>query len=395
METGILNGIRVLDFTRVLAGPYATRCLADAGAEVVKVQSKRTVGGAESNISGYFNTWNRNKRSITLDLSFEGAREIALELTAISDVVIENFSPRVMANWGLGYENLKAVRPDLIMVSMSGMGQTGPWKDCVAFGPTVQSLGGLTYLTSYSPDLPVGIGYSYADQISGLYGALAVLAALEYRDRTGKGQYIDLSEYEAASGLIGTALLDVFANHRNTMPQGNRSGDLPAAPYGCYPCLGNDRWCVIAVYDEVQWQALCNVMGQPDWAEEDRFSTLAKRKAHAEALDERLGRWTYQKTAQTIVRRLQEAGIPAGVVQHAKDLADDSQALARGFYVNLTHPVLGDTLSDRSPIVSQEDSTANWKAAPPLGEDNRYVYMELLGFTEEKLSSYMEKGIIG
>lgn len=176
----ILSGLRVLDFTWVLAGPYATRILADFGAEVIKVQSKKTARGAESNLTGYFNTWNRNKRSITLDMSYPEAKEIVLKLMEISDVVIENFSTRVMANWGLNYERLKEVRPNLIMVSISGMGQTGPWKDFVAFGPTLHALSGLTYLTSYNKDSPIGLGYSYADPIAGLYAALAILAALEY-----------------------------------------------------------------------------------------------------------------------------------------------------------------------------------------------------------------------
>jgi len=238
MDTEILSGMRVLDFTRVLAGPYATRILADFGAEVIKVQSKKTANGAESNTSSYFTTWNRNKRSITLDMSYPEAREIALRLTAISDVVTENFSPRVMLNWGLDYKRLKEVRADLIMVSMSGMGQTGPWKDFVAFGPTIQALSGITYLTSFSKDSPTGLGYSYADHIAGLYAVFAVLAALEYRDRTGRGQYIDLSEYEAMCTLMGPALLDVSVNSEDVLPQGNRSGYIPAAPYGCYRCSG-------------------------------------------------------------------------------------------------------------------------------------------------------------
>ncbi len=165
INQGILRGVRVLDFTWMLAGPYATRLLADFGAEVIKVQSRKTAKGAESNLSGYFNTWNRNKRSITLDMSFPGAGEMVLRLAAISDVVIENFSPRVMSNWGLDYEMLRQVRPNLIMVSMSGMGRTGPWRDFVAFGPTLQALSGLTYLTSFTQDSPVGLGYSYADPI--------------------------------------------------------------------------------------------------------------------------------------------------------------------------------------------------------------------------------------
>ena len=395
MNKEILSGLRVLDFTRVLAGPYATRILADFGAEVIKIQLKKTASGAESNTSGYFNTWNRNKRSITLDMSYPEAREIALKLTAISDVVIENFSPRVMSNWGLNYKKLKEVRPDLIMVSMSGMGQTGPWKDFVALGPTIQALSGLTYLSSFNEYSPMGLGYSYADTVAGLYATLAVLVALEYRDRKGIGQYIDLSEYEAVCTLIGPTFLDIFVNHRDVLPQGNQSDHILAAPYGCYKCLGTDRWCVIAVFNETEWQALSKVMGNPGWSQEERFSTLSKRKKQAEELDELLGQWTVKHTAEELVRLLQEAGVPAGVVQNAEDLAGDPQLRARDYFVQLEHPVLGSTISDASPIRFTDSTTANWKAAPLLGEDNRYVYIDLLCLKESELSSYLEKGIVG
>jgi crotonobetainyl-CoA:carnitine CoA-transferase CaiB-like acyl-CoA transferase len=394
MSQGILNGLRILDFTWVLAGPYVTRILADFGAEVIKIQSKKTSRGAESNLTGYFNTWNRNKRSATLDMSYPEAKEIILKLTKISDVVIENFSPRVISNWGLGYERLKEVKPDLIMLSMSGMGQTGPWKDFVAFGPTIQALSGLTYLTSFTQDSPLGLGYAYADVIAGLYAAFAVLAALGYRDKTGKGQYIDLSEYEAICTLMGPALLDVSVNHKDIFPQGNRSEDIQAAPYGCYPCRGMDRWCVIAVFNEIEWENLCTIMGRPDWAKEERFSDLSRRKENKEDLDKFLEQWTLQYIPEEVVNRLQKAGVSAGVVQNAEDLANDPHLIARDFFVQLEHPVLGKTLSDASPIKFKETSRVEWKAAPLLGEDNRYVYMELLGFTEEELSSYIENGII-
>lgn len=395
MNKEILSGLRVLDFTRVLAGPYATRILADFGAEVIKIQSKKTARGAESNTSGYFTTWNRNKRSITLDMSYPEAREIALRLTAISDVVIENFSPRVMSNWGLNYERLKEVRPDLIMVSMSGMGQTGPWKDSVALGPTIQALSGLTYLSSFNEDSPMGLGYSHADTIAGLYAVLAVLAALEYREGKGIGQYIDLSEYEAVCTVMGPTFLDILANQKDVLPQGNQSDHVPAAPYGCYRCLGADRWCVIAVFNEVEWQALCEVMGNPNWSQEERFSTLSKRKKHAEELDELLGRWTGKHRAEELVCLLQEAGVPAGVVQSAEDLAGDPHLKARDYFVELEHQVQGNKISEASPIKFTDSTTADWRAAPLLGEDNRYVYIELLGLRERELSSYIERGIVG
>jgi crotonobetainyl-CoA:carnitine CoA-transferase CaiB-like acyl-CoA transferase len=395
MNENPLSGLRVLDFTWMLAGPYATRIFADFGAEVIKVQSRKTARGAESNPTGYFNTWNRNKRSIALELSHTEAREIVLKLTAKSDVVIENFSPRVMPNWGLDYEKLKEVKPDLIMLGMSAMGQGGPWKDYVAFAPTLHALSGLTHLTSLEKRSPLGPGYAYADIVAGLYGAFAVLAALEYRDGTGQGQYIDLSEYEAICTLMGPSLLDASVNEKEIQPQGNCPDYITAAPYGCYKCSGKDRWCVIAVSGEEEWQSLSRVLGHPDWTKEKKFSTAAKRKESRKELDEILTKWTTQHTAEEVVNLFQEAGISAGVVQNAEDLSKDPQLMARNFFVELEHPVLGKTISDRSPIRFEEDLTVDWKAAPQLGEDNRYVFLELLGFTERELANYMERGIIG
>ncbi len=390
-----LSGLRVLDFTWMLAGPYATRIFADFGAEVIKVQSKKTARGAEANLTGYFNQWNRNKRSITLDMVYPEAREAVLKLTAKSDVVIENFSPRVIANWGLDYERLQQVKPDLIMLSMSAMGQGGPWKDYVAFGPTLQALSGLTSLTAFEKDAPLGLGYAYADIVAGLYAALAVLAALEHRDRTGQGQYIDLSEYEAICTLMGPSLLNASVNDKEILPHGNCPGHIVAAPYGCYPCSGTDRWCVIAVFNEEEWQSLCRILGRSDWAIEERFATVARRKENRKELDELLSKWTTQHTPEEVVRLLQEAGISAGVVQHAEDLSRDPQLMAGEFFIQLQHPVLGKTVADRSPIRFEEDATVGWKAAPLLGEDNRYVFAELLGLTESELFYYAEKEIIG
>ena len=390
----LLKGLRVLDFTRVLAGPYTTRLLADFGAEVIKIQSERTMRGEESFRSAYYRTWNRNKRSITLNMGHPEARRIVLALAAESAVVAENFSPRVMANWGLGYEILREVRPELIMISLSAMGHSGPWRDYVAFGPTIQALCGLTYLTAYDEYSPLGPGYAYADAVAGLYGGLAVLAALEHRDRTGQGQYIDLSQFEALCTLLGPFLLDEQANHREIIPGGNRPSHIRAAPYGCYRCTGDDRWCAIAACDEGQWQALCRVMGRPAWTGESRFSTLAGRRLQAAELDRRIEAWTDRQEAGELVRRLQKEGVPAGVVRTAEDLAADPQLVERGFFVPLEHPVLGRTITDGQPIRFRNEPPPSWKAAPLPDEDNRYVYRELLGMTEAELADLIARGVI-
>ncbi len=395
MSDDILKDIRILDFTRVLAGPYATRILADFGAEVIKVQSRKTAVGAENNNEGYFKTWNRSKRSVTLDMSFDKAREIVLDLTDKCDVVIENYSSRVMSNWGLDYRRLKEKRPDLIMLSMSGTGHTGPWKDYVAFGPTVQSLGGLTWLTSFDKEDPIGPGGSYADLISGLYGAMAVLGALEYRDKTGEGQHIDLSEYEAIASVTGPALLEACLGHVDKFSGGNQSEHVQAVPHGCYRCLGTDRWCVIAVYGDREWNRLCTIFGYPELAGDKRFSTIQDRKINAKELNELLGEWTKQYAPEEIVPLLQESGIHSAIVQNADDLANDAHLKERNFFVRLNHEKFGDTVSDRSPIRFADSPDICRKAAPLLGEDNQYVFKTLLGLTETEFSEYVGKGIIG
>ena len=395
MKEGILRGLRVLDLTRVVAGPFTTRTLADFGAEVIKIQTEKTATGAEANATGYFNAWNRNKKSITLNLNHGEARGLFCRLVAISSIVVENFTPRVMANWGLTYEKLKEVKPDIIMLSMSGLGQTGPGKDFVAYGPTLQSLGGLTYLTSFSPEEPLGLGYSYADPIFGVYGAISILGALEYREKTGAGGHIDLSGLEAVCTLIGPELLDAATNKRDVLPAGNYPGYGQAAPYGCYRCRGTDRWCVIALSREEAWQSLCRIAGHPEWSRDERFFTAAQREKNRQELDALLASWTRNIAAEEVVQLLQEAGVPAGVVQDAADLASDPQLQARDFFTTLEHSLLGKITSDTYPFQLPDCHPKEWKAAPLLGEDNDYVFHELLGLGTEEISRLKEKGIIG
>ena len=394
MQPAILQGLRVVDLTRIVAGPFTTRMLADFGAEVIKVQSAKMATGIESNTTPYFCAWNRNKRSITLDMDYPEAREILLDLVKISDIVVENFSPRVMSNWDLDYPTLSKSNERLIMLSMSAAGQNGPWKDFVAYGPTVQSLGGLTYLTSYSREAPMGFGYAHADMVSGLYGAISILGALEHRDRCGQGQYIDLSEYEAVCTTIGPALIDACFNQNLIAPQGNDAEQKPAAPYGCYKCSGEDRWCVIAVFTEDEWQALCGVLGNPVWSAEGKFSSLASRKKYKAILDTHIGEWTAAQTAENVADCLQQAGIAAGVVQNAEDLANDPQLIAGEFFTSLNHPVLGEIKTDAYPLKFKNYRQTPWKASPLLGEANQYVFEELLGMTKTTIQSYIDQGII-
>jgi crotonobetainyl-CoA:carnitine CoA-transferase CaiB-like acyl-CoA transferase len=332
----ILRGVRVLDLTRMLSGPYATRILADFGAEVIKVQSEKTAQGAERNDTASFAAWNRNKRSITLDLDRPDARDIFLRLAADSDIVVENFSPRVMANWGLEYKRLREIKPDLVMMSISATGQTGPWKDFVGLAPTFHALSGLISATSGNLNPPAGIGNPYADVIAGLYAALAILSAMEYRDKTGIGQHIDLSAYEAICTLTTGSKFEIRNSKLN----------------GIYRCAGEDRWCVISVGNDTEWRTLCQAIGMP------------------ELTDELIGRWTAVRTPESVVEQLQHAGIAAGVVQNSADLAKDPQLAARRFFVPLKHPTLGKVISDRSPLWNWRKKPKHWKSSPLLGEHN-------------------------
>ncbi len=392
-SSSFLTGIRVVDFTRMLSGPYATRILGDFGAEVIKIQSRSTAHGAERNDTPYFSAWNRNKRSICLNLNRPEARDLILELIARSDIVIENFSPRVMGNWGLTYKRLRQVKPDLIMASISAMGQTGPWKNYVGYAPTFHAMSGLISQSSQASEAPIEIGNPYGDVIAGLYAAIAILASLEHRDRTGKGQYIDISAYEALCTLLGPSLMeDHFVLKENGSSKSNDYHGRDAL-CGCYPCAGDDKWCVITTANETEWQALRRVLNKSELMS-DKFSTYARRKEHCSELDKVIAEWTIRYSPKTIVRRLQREGIAAGVVQNAEDLARDTQLAARRFFVSMEHPSLGTTRSDRSALWPWREKPAYWKAAPQLGEDNRYVFVELLGKSEADFDSLIKKGFI-
>ena len=321
-EPQILSGFRILDFSWVLAGPYATRLLADFGAEVIKVHPL-SPEPEDKYSRGYYNTWNRNKLSITLNMGQPEGLEIAQDLVRISDAVVENFSPRVMANWGLTYPELKVLKPDIILLSMSVMGHSGPWQDYTGFGPTVQAFSGITGLTAYPGRPPAGIGYAYSDHIAGLYASLALLGALEYRLRTGQGQFIDLSQTETMTSLLSAEIMDYTLKGVQTGPAGNRSSQC--APHGIYRCQGDDRWCAIAVSTSAEWEGFKRAAGYPAWAEESRFAAPDARLANAGALDSLVQEWTQQHSAEQVTELLQREGVPAGVVRNAVDLAHDPQ----------------------------------------------------------------------
>jgi benzylsuccinate CoA-transferase BbsF subunit len=391
MTHSILHNIRILDFSWVLAGPFATRMLADFGAEVIKVQP--LLPEAKDRFSqGYYNTWNRNKLGITLNLNQPEGLEIARKMVKISDAVVENFTTRVMSNWGLDYSCLKKLKPEIIMLRLSTMGHTGPCQDFVGFGPTVQAFSGITSLTAYPGKPPPGVGYSYADHIAGLHGCLALLGALEYRHKTGQGQYIDLSQTETMSALLSNAIVDYALDNKEPLPEGNTS--KLAAPYGVYRCCGEDRWCAISVFTDKEWEGFKKAFSNPAWADCAEFATLAARLRNSARLDNFIEDWTKDHTSEDIMARLQKEGVAAGIVQNAADLAHDPQLKARKFFIELGRPDSGKMNADANPIKLSDTPAEYQRPAPAKGQDNDYVYHNLLGMTEDRIKDLQQKGII-
>jgi len=410
-----LAGLRVIDLSQVLAGPYCTKLLADMGAEVIRVECaarsgrggalpRTRPGGAfgasfpdgdtgerSYNRFAYYNEVNRNKHAVTIDLSKTLGVEVFKKLVAISDVVVENFTPRVMPNFGLDYPVLCRINPRIIMVSISGYGRDGPYRDYVSYGEGIEAMAGFCRLTAYPGGPPLKPGVAYADAVSGLYAAFAVLAALRYRRRSGKGQHIDLSMREALTPLLGEAIMDYTMNRRAAGPMGNRHPRM--APHGCYRARGDDRWIAIAVSSDDEWNALCRAMGNPPWSGEDRFSTVEGRLANSEDLDQHIGGWTIEHDHMELACRLQDAGVKAGAVLDIAQVAGDPHLNRRGFFEELPHPEAG---ARRYPGVSWRMSRTPGGLrlpAPCFGEHNRYVFGELLGMTDAEIARLEEAGV--
>ncbi len=404
---GSLEGLRVLDLTWVLAGPYATKILADHGAEVIKVESRHRPDASRfaaalhlsrdparhPDTSGYFNNYNRNKKSIALNLARPEALDLLRGLCRVSDVVIENFSADVMARWGLDDAGLRALRPDIVWVSMAGMGHTGPWRDHVTYADAVMAIAGLTGQMGFPGRAPAGFTFGLGDMIAGAHAALGTLAALEYRDATGRGQHVDVSQVEAVASHLGTSVLEVTAGGLRPGPIGNRHPAM--APHGAFPCREADRWCAIAVTDDADWRALCGLLDRPTLAADPRFVTTAARKAHEDAVEREVAAWTRQHDAETVMARCQAAGIPAGAVQDARDLVEhDPQLRARGFYEPATHPVVGRFLHEGVVARLSETPGRVWHAAPRLGEHTREVLGGVFGLSDADVGRLAAAGVL-
>ena len=384
---GPLTGVRVLDLTWVLAGPYCTRMLADLGADVIKVQSRTTGVREEDGDDPYYRTWNRNKSGVTLNLGTEEGLALLRRLAAQCDVVIENFSARVLDNWGIDYETLRAERPDIVLLSLSGMGHAGPWKDYVSFGPTIQALAGLTALTAEPAGPPAGPGYPYADHVAGATAALAVVAALHQRDATGEGQWVDISQLEALAATLGPALLDATVNGRITESVGNRDPYDEAAPRGVYPCRGDDRWLALAVPDDEAWTRMCRALGDEALGGDPTLASVAGRLASAAMIDTRIAAWTRSHTPEEAMAALRATGVPAGAVQLADDLVErDPQLRHRGFFVDVPDEAGRSFRSDGYPALFSGTPPTFRQAAPRLGADNERVFGGLLGLSREEIA---------
>lgn len=393
-----LEGVRVIDFTWVVAGPVSTRILADQGAEVIKIERK-VPGFVGPRRVGLHGNLNRDKLSVAINMAAPRGVALARRLVGKGDIVIDNFSTRVMRQWGMDYPSLKALKPDIICISMSGLGHSGPRSTYVSYGPTLQALAGYTMAMAEEDERPAGYGYSYADMAGGYTGALAALIALWHRRRTGQGQFIDLSQFEAVAALVGPMLIDIAVNGRAPSPPGYRSQEAPAAPHGVYRCRpaagSDDCWIAIAVRSHSDWRRLVVAMDSPPWASDPKFHTLFTRMRNRAELNARIEGWTAQFDAEDLMTALQRGGIAAGVVSDGAYLcARDPQLTQRGYWATVELPEGGTTRVDGVPFRLSATPASVRRCAPEIGEHNDYVLGELLGLSKHEQEELAAAGAI-
>ena len=402
MPDQIFEGIKVADFTWVGVGPITVKNLADHGATVVHIEShthldtlrvtppfKDGVPGVDR--SAFMADYNTGKYGVSLNINTPKGVELARKFILWADVVAESFSPRAMAKWGLDYESIRKLKPDIIYYSASQQGHGGPHSGFIGFGMMMASLSGYAHLTGWpdrDPATPYG---AYTDFISPFFGAAALVAALDHRRKTGVGQHLDLSQLECGLQMIAPVQMDYSLNGHEAIRHGNR--DPRAAPHNAYPCLGDDSWCAIAVFTDEEWASLCAVMDRPHWASDPRFRTLEARKANEDDLDRLIGEWTRERDAQQVMESLQAAGVPAGVVLSAEGQFNDPQVQHRGFFHYLEHEVIGRHAYDGFSF-DLSRTPGSLTAAPTLGQHNEYVYREILGMTDEEIGDLIAEGVI-
>lgn len=401
-----LDGVRVLDFTVAVAGPLCTALLADLGAEVIKVEAPngRPLHAAGTaplqepcpdepwNRVMLFNQLNRGKRSVVLDVSRPEGRQLFLELTASVDVLVQNFAPRVLPNLGLAEPVLREVNPPLILVSMPAFGLDGPYRDRGSYGPGIDAMSGLSHLTGYPDGPPMKPGNFFCDQNAALHAAVAVLAALRHRDRTGEGQHAEMPMLDGELQLLADAYLDVLWNGRDRFRAAN---DHPVwFPHDVYRCHGEDAWVAIAVRVDDEWRRLAELIGRPDLARDERLETASGRRQHRREVDAAIEAWTRTRDPREAQETLQSAGIAAGAVLDAGALLRDPHLGARGYFRGLHVPCVGPTPHPRAAFLLSESRAAAERPAPAFGEANEYVLCELLGHSREELEEWEREGIV-
>lgn len=397
------EGLKVLDFCWVGIGPLTTRYLSDHGATVVRVESLRRVevlrtaspfadGIPGINRSGYFSNYNANKLGVSIDFSNPEAKSVIHRLVRWADVVTENFSPGTLERYGYGYDDLKKVNPHIVMYSASMLGRGGSYDRQAGFGPMLGSLAGFVHHCGWPDRTPVPPYGAYTDFFLARFGAAALIAALDYRKRTGHGQYLDLSQLEGALQILAPALLDYSANGREQERDGNRSPT--AAPHAVYPCREPDTWCAIVVETEEQWQVLVSAMGGPRWTRNPKFETMAGRKANEEDLDELVGAWTRNFEPVPLMEMLQQVGVPAGAVSSCEDLFSDKQLAHQGHYIWMDHPEMGRHPFDGTEFTGSETPALYKTPSPQLGQHNEYVLKKVLGMTDEEIGELAASGAL-
>ncbi len=396
---GPLDDVRILDFSHIAAGPYGTLQLAYFGAEVIKVESRQRPDGwrirdSASHIeaSRPFADHNKNKLGLTLNMKHPLAHTIVDRLLQVCDAVIDNFSVGVMDRLGMGHEQLRTHYPKLVVVSVPGLGSTGPHRHWVTWGPSIMPLSGLTYLWNQEdgPE-PVGSQTSYPDYVVGAHVGALVLAAIISRDVTGEGCWIDLSQAEMSATLLAPYYMSVLHGDDDPNPMGNHHSAY--APHGCYPCLGSDRWCVITVTSDAQWIALCRLMERDDWLTDQNLRTFSGRRDHQGALDQQIAAWTLTQDPKIVMEQCQKVGIPAGVVATGEDLTHDPQLEVRKFLIDTQHPYLPGLVMPGCPVDLMDTPAQYTHHAPLLGEHNPDIICGLLGYTRDEYEVFDVAGV--
>ncbi len=401
MEKMALDDVKVVDFSWAFAGPFIGAYLGDFGAQVIKIESQSRLditrvtapykdGITGVNRSGCFLVANNSKYSLTLNLKHQRAPEIISKLITWADIVVENFGAGVMERLGLGYDELKKINPEIIMLSATIQGQTGPNSTFAGYGWNTVAITGIGNLTGWPDRSPVGTLQAYPDSVVPWFGVVALLAALDHRRRTGKGQYIDVNQYETTCQFLAPFLLDYSANGNIAMRAGNQSPY--AAPHGVYRCKGDDRWCAISVFSEAEWQAFCRAIGSPDWMGDEKFASFQGRKQSEEELDRLIEQWTVNFTPEEVMTRLQEAGVPAGVAKTNREIFEDPQLKHRQYFREVEHPEIGRCYQQAWPVKLSE-SPVNIRPVPCLGEHNEYICTQILGLPDTEFINYLEEGV--